>query len=135
MNTLNFDTGVKTFSVNGKCEVSYNPTDAAFAERLCGTFDALQEKYEAAKEKAAGDNVFAVMRELDAEMRRDIDGIFGVPLCDSLFGSMSLWALADGLPVWMNFLLAIIDTIDPAIVAEQKKTNPRLEKYTAKYAK
>ena len=46
---------------------------------------------------------------------------------------MSIYAIADGLPIWANLMLAIIDEFDASFVAEKKKTNPRIQKYTKKY--
>ena len=43
------------------------------------------------------------------------------------------YAMADGLHVWTNFLLALMDETDSAFAREQKATNPRIQKYTAKY--
>lgn len=34
MKELNFESGLVTYSLNGKCEVSFNPTDSNFIERL-----------------------------------------------------------------------------------------------------
>ena len=47
MNTLNFDTGVVTFLVNDKAEISFNPTDSNFVERLFRTFDDLDKRQDA----------------------------------------------------------------------------------------
>ena len=47
MAELNFATGVVTFTVNGKCDISFNPTDSAFVERLFNAFDTLDKKQEA----------------------------------------------------------------------------------------
>ena len=72
-------------------------------------------------------------RDLTDELWDDIDGLFEEPVCDSIFGSMNLYAMADGLHVWTNFLLALMDETDSAFAREQKATNPRIQKYTAKY--
>ena len=45
---------------------------------------------------------------------------------------MSLFTIADGLPIWANFILAIIDTLEGDFAEQKKKTNPRVAKYTAK---
>ena len=76
--------------------------------------------------------IFAVAKEMDSEMREIIDSVFG-PVSESLFGSMSTYALAGGLPVWANFFLAVMDEVDTTFAREQKATNPRVQKYTAKY--
>ena len=46
MAELNFSIGVKSFTVNGVCTISFNPTDSFFVERLFNTFDALDKKQE-----------------------------------------------------------------------------------------
>lgn len=137
MNTLNFDTGVVTFNVNDRAEVSFNPTDSNFVERLFSAFDGLDKRQDAYKEEvsriADKRKIFELTRRLDEEMREMIDGIFQQPVCESLFGSMNVYALADGLPVWCNFLLVVMDQIDTTFAREQKAQNPRIAKYTAKY--
>ena len=44
MKELNFDSGLVTYSLNGKCEVSFNPTDSNFVERLYSAFEELDKK-------------------------------------------------------------------------------------------
>ena len=68
-------------------------------------------------------------------MRELIDGVFGKPVCKELFSGLNVYALADGLPVWCNFLLAVMDEVDTTFSREQKAMNPRIAKYTAKYHK
>ena len=136
MNALNFDTGVVKHSINGKYEVEFNPTDVAFAERLGKAFDDLERKQEAKRkeiESANTSEVFDLARKWDAEMREVIDSVFGGPLCASVFGETSVYALANGMPLWANLMLAIMDEIDAAIVREKKATDPRIQKYTKKY--
>lgn len=139
MKELNFDSGLVTYSLNGKCEVSFNPTDSSFVERLYSAFEDLdkkQESYKAQIEKMADKRqIFEFARERDAEMRGVIDGVFDAPVCDAVFGSMNVYALSGGLPVWCNLMMAVMDEIDTTFSREQKLTNPRISKYTAKYQK
>ena len=79
--------------------------------------------------------IFEFARERDTEMREIIDGLFGVPVSEALFGGMNVYALANGLPVWCNLMLAVMDEVDSTYAREQKATNPRIAKYTAKYQK
>lgn len=135
---IKFETGLKTFTLNDKCEVTFNPTDSAFIEGLFNTFDELdekQDKYKAEIEKAEKREVFSIARKRDAEMREMIDSALGAPVCAAVFGDMNVYAMADGLPIWANLLLAIMDEIDTTFTAEQKRTHPRIEKYTKKYHK
>lgn len=139
MKELNFDSGLVTYSLNGKCEVSFNPTDTNFVERLYSAFEELDKKQEGYKEQVAemtgNKAVFDFARERDAEMRGIIDGVFEAPVCDAIFGGMNVYASANGLPVWCNLILAVIDEVDSTAAREQKLTSPRLAKYTAKYQK
>lgn len=138
MKELNFDTGLVTYMVNGKCEISFNPADVAFVDRLFKTFDGLaqrQDHAEIEKQEVSGADLFALAEQRDKYMREQIDSIFGEPVSDSIFGNMSVYALAGGLPLWCNFLMAVIDEIDEAIQEEQRAASPRVDKYMAKYAK
>ena len=139
MKELNFESGLVTYSSNGASEVSFNPTDSNFVERLYTTVEELdrkQDEYKAQVEKLSDKReIFDYVHERDAEMRGMIDGLFATPVCDALFGNMNVYAIANGLPVWCNFLLAVMDEVDTTFAKEQKATNPRIAKYTAKYQK
>ena len=135
--SLNFESGLVTYNINGKCQVSFNPTDSNFVERLYLAFEDLdkkQESYKTQVEKLADKReIFDFARERDVEMRQVIDGLFDAPVSDSLFGGMSVYAVAGGLPVWCNLMLAVMDEIDTTFSREQKATNPRIAKYTEKF--
>lgn len=136
---INIGTGLKEYNLNGAVKVYFNPTDAGFVRKLYGTFTALdkkQDEYRREIEQAQGTaKIFEIADARDKEMREMIDGIFEIPVCQPLFGSMNVYAMADGLPVWANLLLAIMDEIDDSFAMEQKKMTPRIDKYTAKYQK
>lgn len=137
MKELVFDIGLVPFNINGVCEVHFNPTDSEFVKRLFDAFDALDKKqdaYKAEVEKIANKKeVFEIARQRDQEMRGIIDSIFEAPVCEAVFGSMNVYALANGLPVWCNLMLAVMDEIDTAFAREQKATDARVKKYTEKY--
>lgn len=139
MPEIKFDTGLIEYNINGAAKVAFNPTDSAFVERLFNTFNELDKKQEAYKAEVENltdkVKIFDVARKRDAEMREMIDGVFGAPVCDAIFGGMNCYALADGLPVWCNLMFAVMDEIDTSFAREQKLTNPRISKYTAKYRK
>lgn len=137
---LSFANGVQEYTVHGvkgDVIIRFNPTDGAFIQRLYNAFDTLdkkQDKY-ADEVQKCGDRVGFSTLPTAATRRcaRSFDGLFEEPVCDSIFGSMNLYAMADGLHVWTNFLLALMDETDSAFAREQKATNPRIQKYTAKY--
>lgn len=144
MKTLNFDTGIVSYSLNDKCEIHINPTDTAFINRTAETFeavDALSEKYaESFKriEHANSDSpaeIFDLCERRNAEARKLIDELFGGSVCDAVFGEMDVFALANGLPVWQNLFFAILEEMDTSALSEKSKTKSRLDKYIAKYRK
>lgn len=139
MQELNFSTGLVTYALNGASQVSFNPTDTAFVEKLFAAFDTLdkrQEAYKAEVERTADNRaIFDTARRMDGEMREIVNGVFGQDVCTPVFGGMNLYALADGLPVWANLMLAVMDEIDTSFAREQKAMNPRIEKYRRKYHK
>lgn len=138
MKELNVAAGLETFKINGVCEVAFCPTDPIFVEKLYNVFDSLdrkQEAYAAEIEKAQKREIFDIARRRDAELREMVNDVFGFDICSAVFGSVSVCALSDGLPLWANLMLAIMEEVDSGFEREQKLTNPRIEKYTAKYRK
>lgn len=139
MSELKFDSGLKTFRVNDRCDISFNPTDNNFITRLYEVFEELDKKQENRKAEISRHQntkeIFAVARKYDGEMREMIDDLFGESVCETVFGDMSTFALAGGLPVWANFLLAVMDEVDTSFAREQSLTNSRVSKYTNKYTR
>ena len=134
---LNIATGVQEYNINGKGSVFFNPTDPNFIEKVFTAFndlDAKTEEYrEAIKKETDGVKVFEIARTMDKQMRAQIDDTLGEGICDQVFGGISVYASADGLPIWANLLLGIIDEMDDAFAREKKASNPRIKKYTEKY--
>lgn len=137
MKELRFQSGQEEFDLNGKIKVQFNPTDSFFVEKLYKAFEQLDKKQEQRQKEVAGmtdlQQVFAFSREVDGEMRAILDGVFDAPVSEAVFGEMNVYSMADGLPVWCNLLLAVMEVIDATLAREQKATNPRIQKYTAKY--
>ena len=97
---LGVNTGKVTYQINGGCELSINPTDSGFVERLFTAFDALDKKQEAYKtevEKNANKReVFEVARRMDEETRDIINEIFGFDVCGAVFGGMNAQNIQSG---------------------------------------
>lgn len=140
MEKLTIATGEKEYSLNDKCTVTFSPSDPNFAERLYSAFDDLKKKHETMRdaesvEKMTSREKFDYLKALDAEMRETIDGVFQKPVCDALFPAVSMYAAADGAPVWMNLILAIMDELDEGVKREKVFHSEKLVKYTKRYAK
>ena len=123
--TLTFDTGVREYDINGVATVRFNPGDSDFAGHVFNVLRDLEERtpefqkrvdeIEIGENGEGGEEMFAYAKERDAEMRGIIDGLFGQEgLADALFPDMSCYALSDGVPVWINFFLAIANEISEA---------------------
>lgn len=135
---LSFDDGLVEYEINGKATARFNPTDAAFAERLYKAFADLEARQDEFQRKVSeigedGEAMFAYAKERDGEMRGIIDALLGKGVADALFPDMNCYALADGLPVWINLMFALADEINSAYASEQGKADPRLQGYGDKY--
>ena len=132
MAELNFQTSRKTYTVNGGAEISFDPADVGFAERLHTLMGKLEKLND--RERPAEEDAFRAAKEEDRRIRGEIDAAFGEPVCEKVFGRTNVLSPAGGAPLYMNFLLAVIDEVDAA-AARETKTSPRLEKYLRKYEK
>lgn len=139
MKDLNIATGLQEYNFNGKCTVYFNPTDPNFIDKVFTSFSDLDQKNEEyrnqVQKETDGAKVLEIAKAMDAEMRGMIDDVFGTEVCSPLFGNISVYASADGLPLWANLMLAVIDEMDDAFAREKKASNPRIKKYTDKFKK
>jgi len=141
MTSLNFETGLKTFDINGDPErtISFAPSDAAFVRRVYKGLEQLEEcqkKYQA--KSAAITEPIEVLDAVDAadkDIRNIIDGIFENRVSETIFGKLSTIGVANGMPIWANFIVTLIDGCDIYLSAQETATNPKLKKLLAKYKK
>ena len=133
------DDGIQEISINDKVSVWINLTDMNFIARVFMIFDAMdkhQEKYQSMLKTTENlQDIFKTAREMDAEMRTLINTLFDTDVCTPIFGDMNVYALAGGTPVWFNLIMCLIENMDDTVVAEKKKTNPKLQKYLARFNK
>lgn len=127
--SLKFDTGLVEYDINGVAKVSFNPTDETFVHNLEGTFGRL----DGLQGKLSDGEGFGSFVGLDKEMREAVDGLLGAGVSDALFPNMNCYAIADGLPVWMNLMLALLDEVSEAYEREFGKTDRRVRAHKAKY--
>ncbi len=137
LKNLNIDLGVEQYQV-GNAVISVNPTDIYFVQRMADVFDkmdGLQLKYKGQLEAAkTGTEAFRICKDIDKEMRKVIDDLFGeAGISEQIFGKISLFSIAGGLPVWANLLLALMEETDSAVLAAQTERSPKLEEYLKKY--
>jgi hypothetical protein len=136
MGVLNFQTSRKTYTVNDSCEISFDPADIGFVNRLFDLMEKMDKQNNAEPQEV--ENVFEAFAKKDKDMRAEIDAVFGEPVCDKVFGTTNVFSPAGGLPLCMNFLLAVIDEVDAASETETKpsaRVNAYMQKYEKKYGK
>ena len=137
---LNFDTGVSEYDINGTAKVRFNPTDAEFVERLYNTFKTLEEQQDELQKQieeigADGERILVVAHTRDEAMRGYINELFAQDgIADEIFNGINCYALADGMPIWVNLLFAIAEEIDAAFSEQGKRHDPRMQKLTDKNA-
>lgn len=136
---LNFETGVVDYEVNGGSHIRFNPSDIAFAERFYNAFkqldakqDGFQAELDAILDNEDKEEFFEFAHKRDAEMRGIVDGVFGDGTADAVFPSMNCYAIADGMPLWINFFFAVAEEIRDASDAQLKASDPRLKQLDAK---
>ena len=138
MEKLVYSTGIREFQVEGGV-LRFSPTDTAFMERLFTCFTQLEKKQDSVEHSEADlqdpVSVFKKINVLEAEMRDCIDAVFGKDACEKIFPGIGLYARAEGMPVWANFLFAVMDLMETSAADEQKKVNPRIQFYRKKYGK
>lgn len=135
MGVLNFQTGRKTYTVNDGCEITFDPTDAQFAGKVVKAFRNCIDiqKNGAPKQLVDIDELVSVTEKMTADIRAEIDEVFSEGVCDKVFGGSSPIAIADDLPVWANFLMAVIDEIDQNTPEGQTRARERVQHYMSKY--
>lgn len=138
MSELRFDTGVQSFQINGGVSVEFCPTDSDFAKKLWNLFEELESRQHEYAKRTENENdakkILDLASQCDKEIREKIDAIFGKPICADVFKTNVL-ALGDGLPVWANLLLSVLDQMDTGFDVQKAKTNARVKQYTERWAR
>lgn len=119
----------KTFTLNGKCKISFSPDDKEFADklfRLLAALDHAQDDLVSFLDKRHGAAAYDKQKACDSEMRKLIDEALGGSVCASLFGGMQVYAKSAGRPLWFNLVSAIIKDLTA-------ETPPEVQKILKKY--
>jgi hypothetical protein len=104
MEKLQFDSGVRTFRVNGGEKLSFNPSDPNLYARL----EAAAETLGRLQKEMAGENVPKMLMETDKQLKKLLSEIFPGNDMEKLFGGVNLLApTATGKCVFENFMAAL----------------------------
>lgn len=141
MGNLSYSAGGKAYTLNGGETICFDPCDAEFANRIVVAFRNCSEIQKRYPEESFADidEQLVFIQKMNADICEEIDKAFDAEVCKKACCGSSPCAISDGLPVWMNFLMAVIDEIDANMPEGEKRSRARVqqytEKYTAKYGK
>lgn len=133
---LKIDRGLKTYEVEDidgtpLGVIKINPADLGIAGRFAQTRDAIAAMAEKVSDKADPE----LLNEIDADIKAEVNKIFGSDVASIFFGGISALALCDdGSMVFEKILEAIAPIIEDAVGDAMKASRKRMEKYTAAYA-
>lgn len=141
MGALNYTAGKREYTLPSGATIHFDPCDSEFANRVVIAFRN-SNKIQSSFPKEPMDDLdqqLSVIQKMNADIREEIDKAFGETVCDKACCGSSPVSLSDGLPVWMNFLMAVIDEIDANMPEGEKRSRARvqqyMDKYNTKYAK
>lgn len=137
MEKLNIDLGIKEYELCDGLTISFNPTDMELLNKIMECFQELQTEEETRRDRIAKITDYKEMYEEYAEMdrlfREKLNDLFGKDICTPLIGDINIYARGNGLPIWANIIIAIIDEFDDSIKEQDKIGKARIDKYTKKY--
>ena len=113
MGALNYTAGKREYTLPGGGVIWFDPCDSEFANRVILAVRNCQEIQKRFPQNGFADldEQLACIQNINDDIRREIDNAFGDQVADKACCGSSPTSISDGLPVWMNFLMAVIDEI------------------------
>lgn len=142
MQNINFDTGIKEYSINGDESkiIRFSTTDYGIIDRIktaMQAISALEKKYKTAEQTDATDDaVNDMLVSVDKAIRDQINYIFDSDVCTMAFGNTNcLSDTKSGDPLFANFLNAIVPLIKKDMSSAVQNQGKLINKYTSKVHK
>lgn len=141
MGALSYTAGKQEYTLPGGSVIYFDPCDSEFANKVVVAFRNCHKIQKSFPEKPFEDldEQLAFIQKMNADIREEIDKAFDAEVCTKACCGSSPISISDGLPVWMNFLMAVIDEIDANMPEGEKRSRARvqqyMDKYNTKYAK
>lgn len=141
MRSLNFNTGIKEFDINGDKNkiLRVNTSDAQILKRAKEKEEEVKRivtECENVKDDMSLDEEIKLMDKLDKEVRPIIDYIFNTNASEIAFGSTNCVSIVDnGFPLFWNFMEALIAEVEKDVEKNYKKATANIEKYTSQVKK
>lgn len=135
MQNIHFDDGFKTYVLNGDESkvIKVNVTDFGIVDR----FEKVKKDLEhlADKTTLSQSTDESEMQQTDRIIREKINYIFGSDVSSVAFGSVCCFSPSNGMPVFVNFVNAIMPVIEKEMQVETDKMQLNIDKYTSQLPK
>lgn len=135
MGNLSYGAGKREYTLNGGAVIHFDPCDSEFANKIVLAIRNCNEIQKQFPKEAFEDleEQLACIQSLNNQIRQELDKAFDEPVAEKACCGSSPCAVADGLPVWMNFLMAVIDEIDANMPEGEKRSRERVQQYVERY--
>ena len=135
MQNINFDDGFKTYVLNNDESkiIKVNVTDFGIVDR----FEKVKKDLEhlADKTTLSQSTDESEMQQTDRIIREKINYIFGSDVSSAAFGSVYCFSPSNGMPVFVNFINAVMPVIEKEMKIETDKMQLNIDKYTSQLPK
>lgn len=135
MQNINFDDGFKTYVLNNDESkiIKVNVTDFGIIDR----FEKVKKELEDLTNKTTltQSTDESEMQQTDSIIREKINYIFGSDVSSVAFGSAYCFSPSNGMPVFVNFINAIMPVIEKEMQIETDKMQLNINKYTSQLPK
>ena len=136
--TIQFDSGVVDYEVNGHAHVRFNPSDEDFIGRFYTMATAVRDAIAQLQEETKNESPLEAFRASDrccTKLEALVDTLFGAGFCEAAFEGARPLAMAGGLTLIENLIFAVMDKLDASVTGQMQQRNEAVKKYTAKYDK
>lgn len=130
MKSIDFDSGFKTYAINGdeSCVIKINTTDFNLPKRIQDANETIKATISEYEGKNAADDIAG----FDTKVRDIINEVFGSDICTPAFGKTNLFSItSNGNYIFENFLGALLPVIQADIeeAAKAAQVRPEVQKY------
>lgn len=137
MEKLTFETGIKTFAINGdeNRTISIDVTDANLMVRLeevQSKFVELEEKYQNV-DLTETQAKLDFMKAMEKEIKDSMNYLFNSDVYDTIFNGSSPFSMVNGKMLFERVFEAITPIVVKYAEEEEKKINKRVAKYQKEY--
>ena len=135
MQNIHFDDGFKTYVLNDDESkiIKVNVTDFGIIDRFEKVRKDLEELADKTTLTQSTDE--SEMQQTDRIIREKINYIFGSDVSSAAFGSVYCFSPSNGMPVFVNFINAVMPVIEKEMKIETDKMQLNIDKYTSQLPK